>query len=168
MIWRDVELTLNGYMRYELCLLFAALLGIYRDGAPNAMFANEFQRAMEHPMPRFANKIREHPIPKTPPPRVCYIKPVAPVAYQVILEPGIGQFRESEPRRVHTRINSLGLFLVHNLSCGKRESVSKQHSMKNRRAVGLLNPICAIKIEGKTRGEEGKTLVTTACPEAGK
>ena len=26
---------------------------------------------------------------------------IAPVAYQVILEPGIGQFREFEPRRVH-------------------------------------------------------------------
>ena len=26
--------------------------------------------------------------------------PVAPVAYQVVLEPGIGQFREFEPRRV--------------------------------------------------------------------
>ena len=50
--------------------------------------------------------------------------PVAPVAYQVILEPGIGQFREFEPRRVHTRINSLGLFLVHKLTCLKRESVS--------------------------------------------
>ena len=53
-----------------------------------------------------------------------FLKFVAPVAYQVILEPGIGQFREFEPRRVHTRINSLGLFLVHNLTCGKRESVS--------------------------------------------
>ena len=41
------------------------------------------------------------------------------MAYQVILDPGIGQFREFEPRRVHTRINSLGLFLVHNLTCGK-------------------------------------------------
>ena len=49
---------------------------------------------------------------------------VAPVAYQVILEPGIGQFLEFEPRRVHTRINSLGLFLVDKLTCGKRESVS--------------------------------------------
>ena len=48
---------------------------------------------------------------------------VAPVAYQVILEPGIGQFREFEPRRVHTRINSLVRFLVDNLTCGKRESV---------------------------------------------
>ena len=50
--------------------------------------------------------------------------PVAPVAYRIILEPGIGQFREFEPRRVHTRINSLGLFLVDKLSCGKRDSVS--------------------------------------------
>ena len=38
--------------------------------------------------------------------------PVAPVAYQVILEPGISQFREFEPRRVHTRMDSLGFFLV--------------------------------------------------------
>ena len=49
------------------------------------------------------------------------IFPVAPAAYQVILEPGIGQFREFEPRIVHTRINSLGLFLVHKLPRGKRE-----------------------------------------------
>ena len=51
-------------------------------------------------------------------------KPVAPVAYQIILEPGIGQFREFESPRVHTRINSWELFLVHKLTCGKRESVS--------------------------------------------
>ena len=67
------------------------------------------------------------------------VNPVAPVAYQVILEPGIGQFREFEPHRVHTRIKSLGFFLAHKLTCGKRESVSYLHSMKNRRAVGLLN-----------------------------
>ena len=54
------------------------------------------------------------------------LEPVAPVAYQVIFEPGIGQFREFEPRRVHTRINSLGLLLVHKLTSGKRESVSYQ------------------------------------------
>ena len=51
-------------------------------------------------------------------------KHVAPVAYQVILASGIGQFREVEPRQVHTQINSLGLFLVNKLTCGKRESVS--------------------------------------------
>ena len=52
--------------------------------------------------------------------------PVAPVVYQVILEPGVGQFRECESPRVHTRtrINSWGLFLVHNLTSGKRGSVS--------------------------------------------
>ena len=50
--------------------------------------------------------------------------PVAPVAYQVIFEPDRGQFREFERRRVHTRVNSLGLFLVHKLTCGKRESVT--------------------------------------------
>ena len=55
---------------------------------------------------------------------MVYMYPVAPVAYQVILEPGRGQFREFEPRGVHTRINSLGLFLVHKLTRGKRESVS--------------------------------------------
>ena len=49
---------------------------------------------------------------------------VAPVAYQVVFEPGIGQFLEFEPRRVHTRIHSLGLFLVHKFTCRKRESVS--------------------------------------------
>ena len=49
---------------------------------------------------------------------------VAPVAYQAILEPGVGQFREFEPRRVHTRIKSLGLFLGHKLTWRKRESVS--------------------------------------------
>ena len=47
-----------------------------------------------------------------------------PVACQVILEPGVGQFRGFEPRQVHTLINSLGLFFVHKLTCGKRESVS--------------------------------------------
>ena len=49
---------------------------------------------------------------------------VAPVAYQVILEPGVGQFREFQSTRVHTRISSWGLLLAHKLTCGKRESVS--------------------------------------------
>ena len=62
-------------------------------------------------------------------------------AYQVILEPGIGQFREFEPRRVHPRTNWLGLFLVLKLTCGKRDSVSEQHPMKTRLAVGLLSPM---------------------------
>ena len=40
-------------------------------------------------------------------------QPVAPVAYEVILEPGIGQFREFDPRQEHTRKSSWGLVLVH-------------------------------------------------------
>ena len=43
---------------------------------------------------------------------------------EVILESGIAQFREFDPRQVHTRINSLRLLFAHNLTCGKRESVS--------------------------------------------
>ena len=42
-----------------------------------------------------------------------------------------------------------------------------QHSMKNRRAMGLLNPMHN-KIEGKNRGGEGTAPVTTACPDAEK
>ena len=36
----------------------------------------------------------------------------------------VGQFREFESRRVNTHIKSLGLFLVHELTFGKGESVS--------------------------------------------
>ena len=52
-----------------------------------------------------------------------YSIPVAPMAYQVVLEPGIGQFREFEPSRVHTQYEFV-LFLVHKVTCEKRESVS--------------------------------------------
>ena len=38
----------------------------------------------------------------------CVLQPVAPVAYQAILEPGIGQFCEVESPRVRTRISSRG------------------------------------------------------------
>ena len=87
-------------------------------------------------------------------------KTVAPVAYQVVFEPGIGPFREFESPQVHTRINLWECFLVHKLTCGKRESVSwQQRSMKNRRSVGLLNPMRDNKIEGKNRGGGRTTLV---------
>ena len=69
----------------------------------------------------------------------------------------IDQFREFESPRVHTRKRSRGLFFAHILTCGKRESVSYQHSLKNRRAVGLLNPM-RDKIKGKNRGEKGRQL----------
>ena len=66
---------------------------------------------------------------------------VAPVAYQINLEPGIGQFREFEPRRVHTRINSLRFLLCAQIDLRKARERDLAHSMKNRRAVGVLNPM---------------------------
>ena len=39
--------------------------------------------------------------------------------------------------------------------------------VEKRREVGLMNPM-RDKVEGKNRGEEGTTPMTTACPEAGK
>ena len=92
---------------------------------------------------------------------------VAPVAYQVILEPGIGQFREFEPRRVHTRKNPLEFFLAHKLTCGKRESWVSNTQWKIDEQWDCWT-LCAIKNEAKNRGGEGTTPVTTACPEAGK
>ena len=44
---------------------------------------------------------------------------------------------------------------MHYLTCGKRESVSQQHSMKNRRSVGA-EPYARKKNEGNNRGGEGK------------
>ena len=71
----------------------------------------------------------------------CVTCHVALVAYQVILEPGISQFREFEPPRVHTRMNSWGLFSCDKLTCGKRESVSKkQHSTKKSTSSGIAEP----------------------------
>ena len=46
------------------------------------------------------------------------------MAFEVIVVPAIGQFREFESPRVHARINPRGLFLVHRLTRGKCESVS--------------------------------------------
>ena len=61
---------------------------------------------------------------------VCYNKsPVAPVAYHVILEPGIGQFHEFESPRVSAcSYKFVGTFSCPQIDifCGifKRESVS--------------------------------------------
>ena len=93
------------------------------------------------------------------------------MAYQVILKPGMGQFREFEPPRVRTRINSWGLFLVHKLTCKKRESVSWLATLDEKStSSGIAEPYAPQKLKGRTGagGREGTTPVTTACPEAGK
>ena len=53
-----------------------------------------------------------------------YMQPVAPVAYQVILEASIGRFGEFVSPRVHTRIKLQRTFLVHESTCRKRKSMS--------------------------------------------
>ena len=74
-----------------------------------------------------------------------YMLPVASVACQVILEPDIGQFRDvrAPPSAYSYSCIFVGtfFFLVHKLTCRKRESVIWQRSMRKRRAVGLLNPM---------------------------
>ena len=92
-------------------------------------------KTLKTSQPTQRQRLKPHPILTAPPAHPadllsrrfrageCY-KPVAPVARQVILEPGIGQFCEFESPRVPTRINSWGNFLVHKFTCGKRDSVS--------------------------------------------
>ena len=81
------------------------------------------------------------------------------MAYQVILEPSIGQCRKFKFPRVHTRINSWGFFLVHKFTCGKRESVSEQHLLdEKRRAVEPLNPKRDKKLKARTGGEKRRHL----------
>ena len=67
---------------------------------------------------------------------------VAPVAYQVILEPGIGQFREFEYPRVHTRMNSWGLFLVHKLTCDLRKARERELATLDEKSTssGIAEP----------------------------
>ena len=83
----------------------------------------------------------------------CYH--IAPVAYQVILGPGIGQFREFESPRVHTPIYSWGLFLVHKFILRKARGRELATLDEKSTSSGIAEPyVCAIKIEGKNRGEE--------------
>ena len=72
----------------------------------------------------------------------CCIRPVAPAAaYEVILERGIiGQFREFDSPRVNSHsYKFVGTFSWAQINLGKARE-REQHSMKNRRAVGLLIP----------------------------
>ena len=90
--------------------------------------------------------------------RPIYAYPVATVAHQVILGPGIGQFREFESPRVHTRIKFVG-------TCSRAQIDLRK---ARERELATLDEKSTMKIKGKNRGGEGTTPVTTACPEAGK
>ena len=91
------------------------------------------------------------------------------MAYQVILEPGAGRFREFESPRVHTCINSSGNFSCAQIDLRKARERELATLDGKSTSSGIAEPyVCAMKIEGKNRGGEGTTPVTTACPEAGK
>ena len=93
--------------------------------------------------------------------------PVAPVAYQVILEPGIGQFRESNPPECILVYIRGDLILCTNWLAERARAWVSNTRWKTDEQWDCRT-LCVIKIEGKNRGEEGATPVTTACPEAGK
>ena len=68
---------------------------------------------------------------------------LAPVAYQVIiLEPGIGQFREYEPRPINTRINWLGLFLVVHTQIDLRKARERELATLDEKSMssGIAEP----------------------------
>ena len=88
--------------------------------------------------------------------------------WQVILEPGIGQFREFESPRVHTRMNSWGLFSCAQNDLRKARERELATLDEKSTSTGIAEPLCAKRIEVKNWGEEGMTPVTTVCPEAGK
>ena len=91
------------------------------------------------------------------------------MAYQVILEPGIGQLREFEPPRVHTRKNSWGLFSCAKIDSRKARERELATTLDEKSTIsGIAESNAREKIEGKNRGEKGTTPVTTAYPEAGK
>ena len=95
---------------------------------------------------------------------------VAPVAYQVILEPGIGQLREFESPRVHTRIPySLGLFSCTQVDLRKAREREIATFDEKSTSNGIAEPYARQKMKARTGGGgKGTRPVTMALPEAGK
>ena len=117
------------------------------------------------PHPPEDNKKKQNP--KNYPPGVVYTGRPGGVSgyprswYQV-------KFREFESSRVHTRIIFVGTF-----SCARsdlRKAREREFATVDEKSTssGIAGTYARIKIEGKNRGGEGTTPVTTACPEAGK
>ena len=58
---------------------------------------------------------------------------------------------------------------MHKMDVRGKKSISYVATLDEKlTSCGIAQTLCAIYIEGNKRGEEGKTLVTTACPEAGR
>ena len=86
----------------------------------------------------------------------------APVAYQVILEPGIGQLPEFESPRVRTRTIFRGTFSCALIDLRKAQERELATLDENRRSVGA-EPYAPKKMKAITGGGEGTTPVATAC-----
>ena len=67
--------------------------------------------------------------------------PVAPVAYQVVLKPGMVQFGEFEFPRVHTQINSQRLFFCAQIDL--RKALEREFATVDEKftSSGLLSPM---------------------------
>ena len=87
---------------------------------------------------------------------------VTPVAYEVILAPGIigRQLRGFESTRVHTRINSL---FVGTFSCAQidlRKARERESATLGEKSTssGIAEPYARQKLKARTGGEKGRHL----------
>ena len=83
---------------------------------------------------------------------------VAPAAYQVILEPGIGQFREFEPRRGHTRTKIVGTFSCGQIDLRKAREGELVTLDEQSTSSGIAEPYARKKMKARTGEEKGRHL----------
>ena len=71
---------------------------------------------------------------------------------------------------MHTRVNSLGLFLVYMFIIDLRKTRERELATLDEKSTssGIAGPYARQKLKARTGGEERTTPVTTARPEAGK
>ena len=81
---------------------------------------------------------------------------VAPLAYQVIFEPGTGQFREFESPQVHTRINSWGRFFsCAQIDLQKARECELATLDEKSTSSGIAEPDARKKMKARTGGGKG-------------
>ena len=83
---------------------------------------------------------------------------VAPVAYQVILEPGIGPFREFKPPRVHTTCKFVGTFCCAQTDLRKARERELATLDEKLTSSGTAEPYARYKLKSRTGGKKGRHL----------